>query len=399
MLSAQARPYIDASVPVLREHGLTITRTFYRNMFAAHPELTQIFNMGNQANGSQQQSLASAVFAYAANIDNAEALGPVVSRIVHKHVSVGITADHYPIVGHHLLGAIQEVLGEAATPPLLAAWEEAYGLLADALIAAEKALYAAHHTTPGEFYEFQVTQIQPEGTEVKAYSLMPVGNTPHWAFHPGQYVSVAVTLDNGQRQLRQYSLSDAPGASGLRISVKREPNRGDTPAGQVSNWIHEQVQVGSVLLLSPPCGDFSPAVGRDPVVLLSAGIGITPMVSALNHIAQTQPERYVQFAHAALNSDHHAHQADIAAAQARMPHLQVVTFYEEPTVADLAAGIYSGRMEITKLPSWAYHEAAVYLCGPIGFMQSQWQQLLALGVPAHLLHREVFGPELLDHLL
>ena len=104
MVSAVARPYIDASVPVLREHGVTITRTFYRNMFAAHPELTNIFNMGNQANGSQQQSLAAAVFAYAANIDNADALGPVVSRIIHKHASVGIKAEHYPIVGRHLLG-------------------------------------------------------------------------------------------------------------------------------------------------------------------------------------------------------------------------------------------------------------------------------------------------------
>ena len=79
MISAASRPYIDASVPVLREHGLTITRSFYASMFAAHPELTNLFNMGNQASGVQQQSLASAVFAYAANIDNAAALGPVVS--------------------------------------------------------------------------------------------------------------------------------------------------------------------------------------------------------------------------------------------------------------------------------------------------------------------------------
>src|SRR5690606_21219618 len=112
MLSTEARPYIDASVPVLREHGVTITRTFYKNMFTEHPELTNLFNMGNQANGSQQQSLASAVFAYAANYANPDVLAPVVSRIVHKHVSVGIRAEHYPIVGHHLLGAIQETLGE-----------------------------------------------------------------------------------------------------------------------------------------------------------------------------------------------------------------------------------------------------------------------------------------------
>jgi nitric oxide dioxygenase len=106
MISEASRPYIDASVPVLREHGLTITKLFYSNMLGAHPELTRIFNMGNQASGAQQQSLASAVFAYAANIGNPGALGPVVNRIVHKHVSIGIRAEHYPIVGQHLLGAI-----------------------------------------------------------------------------------------------------------------------------------------------------------------------------------------------------------------------------------------------------------------------------------------------------
>src|SRR5690242_18726695 len=105
MISDASRPYIDASVPVLREHGRTITKLFYKNLFAEYPELTKLFNMGNQASEAQQNALASAVFAYAANIGNAGALGPVVKRIVNKHVSVGIRAEHYPIVGRHLLGA------------------------------------------------------------------------------------------------------------------------------------------------------------------------------------------------------------------------------------------------------------------------------------------------------
>jgi nitric oxide dioxygenase len=119
MISDASRPYIDASVPVLRQHGLTITRLFYKNMFKAHPELTSLFNMGNQASGAQQQSLASAVFAYAANIGNPGALGPVVKRIVHKHVSVGIRAEHYPIVGHHLLARSPKPW---ATPPPSRCW-------------------------------------------------------------------------------------------------------------------------------------------------------------------------------------------------------------------------------------------------------------------------------------
>src|SRR5690606_5966416 len=111
MLSEKSRPYIDASVPVLKEHGLTITKRFYQTMFDEHPTLTNLFNMGNQANGSQQQSLASAVFAYAANHRNSDALAPVLNRIAHKHASVGLTSAHYPIVGKHLLAAISSTLG------------------------------------------------------------------------------------------------------------------------------------------------------------------------------------------------------------------------------------------------------------------------------------------------
>ena len=169
MISATSRPYIDASVPVLREHGLAITSTFYRNVFAEIPALTNLFNMGNQANGAQQQSLASAVFAYAANIGNPSALGPVVNRIVHKHVSVGIRAEHYPIVGRHLLGAIAEVLGAAATPELLAAWDEAYNSLASLFINAEKALYASAGIEPGQTRSVRVTDVTRQSADAMAH--------------------------------------------------------------------------------------------------------------------------------------------------------------------------------------------------------------------------------------
>jgi nitric oxide dioxygenase len=400
MVSAVARPYIDASVPVLREHGLTITRTFYRNMFAAHPELTNLFNMGNQASGVQQQSLASAVFAYAANIDNAQALAPVVSRIVHKHASVGLKAEHYPIVGRHLLGAIQEVLGDAATPALIAAWDEAYNELATALINAEKELYAQSGTTPGQLRDMRVIEVRTESEDVKSFTLEAVDGNAVPAFKPGQYVSVSVSFDDGTTQLRQYSLSDAPNAQRLRISVKRERSEGEKPAGRVSNWMHNYVRAGSIIKITHPFGDFAPDTeSAAPIVLLSAGVGITPMISILNRITQANPGREVVFAHAARGEGWHAHRADIAAAKKLMPNLRAVTFYEEVGTSD-CDGIttHAGRMEVSKLPAWAYNDADVYLCGPVAFMQEQWRALLEAGVPVTRLHREVFGPELLDYL-
>lgn len=401
MLSQQARPYIEASVPVLREHGVAITSVFYRNMFSEHPELTNIFNMGNQANGSQQQSLAAAVFAYAANFDKPDALAPVVNRIVHKHASVGIKPEHYPIVGRHLLGAIQETLGQAATPQLLDAWGEAYGLLADALIGAEKKLYAGAGIVPGATRAMRVTEVQVESELVTSFKLVPVDDGGLPAFKPGQYISIAVDFADGTQQLRQYSLSDAPGKDWLRISVKREPAGAETPAGKVSNWLHDNLKVDSVVKASPPFGDFMPdAEGSEPIVLLSAGVGITPMISVLNRIVEKNPARTVIFAHAARNRSHHAHRTDIAAAQARMPNLKVATFYEYPGQDEVSGdNIHAGLMNISSLPAWSRPDTHVYLCGPVAFMRAQWQALIEAGASASRLHREVFGPEMLDHLI
>ncbi|ALK99172.1 flavohemoprotein [Massilia sp. WF1] len=390
MISDASRPYIDASVPVLRQHGLAITKLFYENMLGAHPELTRIFNMGNQASGAQQQSLASAVFAYAANIGNPGALGPVVKRIVHKHVSIGIRAEHYPIVGQHLLGAIAATLGDAATVPLLDAWKEAYNALARLLIEAEAEMYSTAGIEPGETRPMRVTEVTRESENVMSFRFVPADGKPLPAFQSGQYVSVAVDLPDGHHQLRQYSLSDAPGLDSWRISVKREDGVAETPAGMVSNWLHQNVQVGSTLQVSHPFGEFTPDTeGEQPIVLLSAGVGITPMISALKRIAAVNPQRRVIFAHAARDATHHPLRAEVGALKDAMPNLSVATFYEDA----------QGRMEVTRLPAWPREEAEVWMCGPHKFMQTQWLALLHLGVPPARLHREVFGPELLDHLL
>ncbi len=127
MLSTSQRELVKATVPALREHGEAVTRKFYANMFEAHPELYNIFNPANQRDGGQQRSLAAAVLAYAEHIDNPQVLGKMLERIESKHVSLEVKAEHYPIVGKYLLGAIQDLMGAAATPEILDAWSAAYG--------------------------------------------------------------------------------------------------------------------------------------------------------------------------------------------------------------------------------------------------------------------------------
>jgi nitric oxide dioxygenase len=109
MLTPAQHDIIRATVPVLREHGETITRQFYASMFEKHPELYNIFNPVNQVNGLQQRSLAGSILAYAAHIDQLDSLQGMVSRISNKHGSLEVQPEHYPIVGEHLMAAISSV--------------------------------------------------------------------------------------------------------------------------------------------------------------------------------------------------------------------------------------------------------------------------------------------------
>jgi nitric oxide dioxygenase len=404
MLSEQSRPLIQVSVPVLREHGQRIARTFYAQMFAAHPELKNVFNLGNQASGAQQASLASALVAYAANIDNAAALLPVVRRIAHKHAAVGVKPAHYPIVARHLLAAVSEVLGAAATPELLGAWDEAYWLLAGELIAEEARLYERAQVQAGALQSLVVTRVERESSEVSSYYLeRPEGGSPGH-FLPGQYVSVALDLpDLGVSQLRQYSLSDSPTRSYWRISVKREPAQAEVAAGLVSNRLHETVVPGQRLRVSHAFGDFTPLASAPtaaPIALLSAGIGITPLLSALNALAQTASTRKVLFLHATRSAEHQLFQSELAAARKQLPALRCQVFCEHPATSSQlnSPDCVAGRMRVDSGLIREFAGAAFYLCGPDGFMREQWRELVRLGVSPLCIEREVFGPALLEAL-
>jgi len=398
-LSAAARPLIQASVPVLREYGLAITRCFYARLFAQNPELQNLFNSGNQANGAQQGSLATAVLAYAANIDDPAALRPVIDRIAHKHASVGIQPSQYPLVGRTLLAAIAEVLGSAATPELLRAWEEAYGLLADELIAAEERLYRGAGATPGELRQLVVGDVQPETAEVTSFYLETERGTSPGDFLPGQYVSVATVLSqSGLRQLRQYSLSDAPARPYWRITVKRDSGGERAPAGLVSNHLHANLRRGDRVAVSAPFGNFSPMPkdGR-PLALLSAGVGVTPMISALNALVDARHAAPVLFLHAARSPNHQSLRLDIGRARVRLPRLTILSFFEDMAGA-VSPDVRLGRMHVTPDLVAPFLDADFYLCGPLPFMRSQWRALRDLGVPPERIHREVFGPDLFDQL-
>ena len=143
MLNQKTIDIIKSTVPVLKEHGLEITKTFYKTMFANNPEVKEMFNMDKQESGEQPKALAMTVLAAAQNIDNLEAILPAVKKIGMAHVNSSVKAAHYPIVGENLLLAIKKVLGDAATEEVLNAWAEAYEVIAKVFIDVEKDMYIA----------------------------------------------------------------------------------------------------------------------------------------------------------------------------------------------------------------------------------------------------------------
>ncbi|MET7836811.1 globin domain-containing protein [Micromonospora sediminicola] len=401
MLSESSAAVVTATLPAVRAHGEAITGRFYQRMFDAHPELLDLFNRGNQANGQQKAALAAAVAAYAGHLtgDAGAPWGPVLDRIAHKHASLGITATQYPIVGRHLLAAVGEVLGDAVTPSVAAAWDEVYWLLACELIAREARLYAGAGVPEGGpvWRDWRVTGRARETTDVVSFTLAPADGAVAPDFTPGSYVSVAVDLDGGRgRQIRQYSLSGRPGADRWRITVKRVRGTAGAPDGLVSGHLHERVAVGDTLRLSPAFGEVDATGDGGPLLLVSAGIGLTPAMAALARLADRDPSREVTLAHADRAPAAHALRHELPALQERLPNLTVHLWYEDAVGADLTglkAEVSPGLVEPERIP--VATGVSAHLCGPIPFMNAVRGDLLRRGVPADRIAYEVFGPGML----
>ena len=398
MLDQKTIEIIKSTVPVLEVHGEQITTVFYKTMFENHPELLNIFNHANQKQGRQQRALAGTVYAAAKYIDNLEAILPVVNQIAHKHRSLGILPEHYPIVGKHLLIAIKEVLGDAATDEIINAWADAYGVIADAFISVEAEMYDAAANQRGgwkDFRPFIVSKKVEESEVITSFYLKPVDGKEIASFKPGQYISVKLEIEGEDfTHIRQYSLSDAPGKDYYRISVKKEAGM-ETPDGKVSNYLHNTVEEGEVLQISAPAGDFFLNTEKDtPVVLLSGGVGLTPMVSMLNTVADLQPEKEVTFIHAAQNGKVHALKDEVAATAAKAK-VNSVVFYDQPTEEDRENNNFDVEGYITK--EWLKEnvdlaQSDFYFCGPVPFMKAINTALKGLGVTEDRIHFEFFGP-------
>ena len=392
---------IKSTVPVLAQHGEAITKRFYEMMFTNHPELLNIFNHANQKQGRQPKALANTVYAAAAYIDNLEAILPVVRQIAHKHRSLQVKAEHYPIVGKHLLLAIKDVLGDAATDDIIDAWGKAYGVIANVFIQVEKEMYEETVSQSGgwnDFRDFTVAKKVKESEVITSFYLQPKDGKGIPTFTPGQYISIRVKIAGEEyTHIRQYSLSDSPEKEYYRISVKKETSSSEhIPNGKVSTYLHDTIQEGDTLEVTAPAGDFVLDVeSTEPVVFLSGGVGITPMISMLNTIATQQPNRKVTFIHAAINGTTHAMHEHVKELSNQSENIEYYLCYEKPTEKDLLNKEYTkeGYMDLPWIDSIVKDKnASFYFCGPIPFMKTVNNTLKELGISSDKIHFEFFGP-------
>ncbi|MFS0781637.1 NO-inducible flavohemoprotein [Bacillus sp. 1P06AnD] len=396
MLSQQTIDIVKSTAPVLEVKGKDITTAFYRNLFVSHPELLNIFNHANQEKGRQQTALANTVTAAAHYIDQLDVLLPAVKQIAHKHRSLLVAPEHYPIVGEHLLGAIKEVLGDAATDEILHAWGEAYGAIADVFITVEKEMYEDAAGQPGGWKghkDFVISKKEEESELITSFYLKPADRSALPTFIPGQYITVTLHIPGETYSMnRQYSLTNAPGEDYFRISVKKEKTEGN-PEGKVSNYLHDSMNEGDKIQLTAPAGDFTLEAGHQgPISFISAGVGITPFMSMLNSLNKDQFTDEIILLHASKNKKVQAFADEIEQLAKELPNLSYTFYHDGEELVDNGESHHiNGRMTedvLSKLPTG--HR--FYVCGPVGFMQFAVAALLKKGVQEEQIHFEFFGP-------
>jgi ferredoxin-NADP reductase/DMSO/TMAO reductase YedYZ heme-binding membrane subunit len=256
--------------------------------------------------------------------------------------------------------------------------------------------------------EFVLDRRVAESDTITSFYLKPKDGKRLKRFLPGQYLTIEVTLpEQSQTAIRTYTISDAPSPDYYRLSIKREREDGKRP-GLVSNWFHDQFELGNVLLAKAPAGDFClkrPCRNRmrgarqtkddRPIVLISAGVGVTPMICILNTLVANGSRSPIFFFHGARNGNEHAFGRHLRAIARSHENVHVHVAYSRPAPGDLLVSHYNacGRIAIgviQQLIGSPYGN--FFLCGPSGFMRELYEDLAQWGVQLDCIHYEFFGP-------
>jgi ferredoxin-NADP reductase/MOSC domain-containing protein YiiM len=271
-------------------------------------------------------------------------------------------------------------------PALSPGWQESLRELLQADATASPARPPAP-AWPG-FRPLHVTKIVPESETVSSIYLAAADGSPLPAAKPGQYLTLRVTGAGQPAPVRSYSLSSAPGSAVYRISVKHAPN------GVVSGYLTTRLTAGTELEAAAPRGDF--VLDEDdesPVLLMSAGIGVTPVMAMLHQLAATGSQREVWWLHGARGPREHPLAAEAHALVSSLPHASEHVFYSDATLSERdRMGAQAGRLDKDHLAALGLPVGAcAYICGPNAFMTTVGDALAGLGIDPDHIHSELFG--------
>ena len=248
---------------------------------------------------------------------------------------------------------------------------------------------AAAHPAASGFRALTVTAIDRESADVLSLTMQSPDGQPLPSALPGQYVVVRLQPSAGGRPLfRSYSLSGPESTERYRISVKIEPN------GAAGTYLHEHVRVGDTLDVSAPRGSFILQSGDRPVVLLSAGIGATPVLAMLHALAATRSTRPVWWLHGARDGQHHPFAAEVRRLMRALPHGRSYVCYSRPGPDDTMTEDFDATGHLSRSVFDAVgvpRDAEVYICGPTRFMEEMKEALATLGVAPERMHVEIFN--------
>ena len=445
-LTPEQKAIITATVPVVAEYGLTVTQTFYQNLLTDIPCLRNLFSHSAQVSSQQAKALAGAVHAYAANIEDLTPILPVVERICQKHASLNLKPEQYTLVGKYLLQAFKQVLGDGFTDEVHDAWAAAYKQLADIMIGREEKIMNEHEQQASGWRgwrKMKIVQKVPESSQVTSFYLAPIEEEGLPTFKPGQYISVRIDVPElDSKQIRQYSLSQAPPTKSakhipnsttfgpwsqdedrddqsdaehtFRITVKREAalDVADPAAkhhpGYVSNLLHDQFREGDVVEVTHPAGEFFLDQGRQspaqnaakeaPIVLISAGVGITPLMSILETLLSTSSigeQRPISWIHGSKNKAIDPFVLNIKDITNKHKNVCSRIFHSSPAANEQQGKDYDtkGRLDLNLVQDLLHLDTAAeyFVCGPNAFMADVAKHLKQHGVSSDRLHLEVFG--------
>ena len=239
------------------------------------------------------------------------------------------------------------------------------------------------------FKQMRVADIRKESDSVTSFFLVPIDGQPLPISRPGQFIVFRLQVDSDRRPiLRSYSLSDLPSSDHFRISVKSESN------GIGSSFLCTRVGVGDVLDVSAPRGSFTLGSGDDPVVLLSAGVGATPVMAMLHALAAERSQRQVWWIYAARNRANHPFAEESRSLVKRLQNGRRYILYSRPAATDEMGPSFDlqGHIEVALLKKLNVpRNSDFYLCGPPSFLQNMRDGLSTWGVPAENVHTEIFG--------